>query len=131
MTTRAASLVLLLATSFGCVAPLETELGGEQVNWLLERGWAFTAVVGVSTWAHMGFYTLILLAGLQAIPRDLYEAAEIDGTTAAIHGPAKIARPASMIALSTPSRASTGAGPKRTSRARVTPSWSTICSRLA
>jgi alpha-1,4-digalacturonate transport system permease protein len=28
----------------------------------------------------MGFYTLILLAGLQAIPRDLYEAAEMDGT---------------------------------------------------
>ena len=56
------------------------ETGAEQVNWLLERGWAFTAVVGVSTWAHMGFYTLILLAGLQAIPRDLYEAAEMDGT---------------------------------------------------
>lgn len=56
------------------------ELDLTQVNWLLERGWAFAAVVGVSTWAHMGFYTLILLAGLQAIPRDLYEAAEMDGT---------------------------------------------------
>jgi alpha-1,4-digalacturonate transport system permease protein len=56
------------------------ELGFDPVNWLLERGWAFTAVVGVSTWAHMGFYTLILLAGLQAIPRDLYEAAQMDGT---------------------------------------------------
>lgn len=50
------------------------------VNWLLERSWSFTAVVGVSVWAHMGFYALILLAGLQAIPRDLYEAAEMDGT---------------------------------------------------
>jgi len=30
----------------------------------------------------MGFYTLILLAGLQAIPRSLYEAAEMDGATA-------------------------------------------------
>jgi len=56
------------------------EFGAEQVNWLLERGWAFTATVLVSTWAHMGFYTLILLAGLQAIPRDLYEAAQMDGT---------------------------------------------------
>ncbi len=36
--------------------------------------------VFVSVWAHMGFYTLILLAGLQAIPADLYEAAEMDGT---------------------------------------------------
>ncbi|MDO9307218.1 MAG: sugar ABC transporter permease, partial [Mesorhizobium sp.] len=46
----------------------------------IERGSAFTAAVTVSVWAHMGFYTLILLAGLQAIPRDLYEAAEMDGT---------------------------------------------------
>lgn len=56
------------------------ELGLAPVNWLLERGWAFTATVLVSTWAHMGFYTLILLAGLQAIPRDLYDAAQMDGT---------------------------------------------------
>lgn len=56
------------------------ELGLTQVNWLIERGWAFTAAVGVSIWAHVGFYALILLAGLQAIPKDLYEAAEMDGT---------------------------------------------------
>ena len=37
--------------------------------------------VFVSIWAHMGFYTLILLAGLQAIQPDLYEAAEMDGTS--------------------------------------------------
>ena len=55
-------------------------LGGDTVNWLTERGTAFSAAVGVSVWAHMGFYALILLAGLQAIPRDLYEAAEMDGT---------------------------------------------------
>ena len=55
-------------------------LGGETVNWLTERSYAFAAAVGVSVWAHMGFYALILLAGLQAIPRDLYEAAEMDGT---------------------------------------------------
>jgi alpha-1,4-digalacturonate transport system permease protein len=56
------------------------ELGLSPVNWLVERGWAFAAAVGVSIWAHVGFYALILLAGLQAIPRDLYEAAEMDGT---------------------------------------------------
>lgn len=56
------------------------ELGGEPVNWLTERGWAFSAAISVSIWAHLGFYALILLAGLQAIPRDLYEAAEMDGT---------------------------------------------------
>ncbi len=35
----------------------------------------------MSIWAHVGFYTLILLAGLQAIPKDLYEAAQMDGTS--------------------------------------------------
>lgn len=55
-------------------------VGIEPTNWLVDRFWAFVAAVSVSVWAHMGFFTLILLAGLQAIPRDLYEAAEMDGT---------------------------------------------------
>ena len=52
--------------------------GGQPIEWLTDAGWAFFWTVFVSIWAHMGFYTLILLAGLQAIPKDLYEAAEID-----------------------------------------------------
>ena len=48
---------------------------------LTEPTWAMFWVVFVSIWAHMGFYTLIVLAGLQAIPPDLYEAAEMDGTS--------------------------------------------------
>ena len=52
--------------------------GLSTVNWLLDAHWAFGWTVFVSIWAHMGFYTLILLAGLQAIPRDVYEAAEMD-----------------------------------------------------
>jgi alpha-1,4-digalacturonate transport system permease protein len=55
-------------------------LGGEPHVWLTDRFWAFAAAVGVSIWAHVGFYALILLAGLQAIPKDLYEAAQMDGT---------------------------------------------------
>jgi len=49
--------------------------------WLNDAGWAFFWSVFVSIWAHMGFYTLILLAGLQAIPADLYEAAEMDSAS--------------------------------------------------
>jgi alpha-1,4-digalacturonate transport system permease protein len=52
--------------------------GNAPTLWLVEAGWAFFWVVFVSIWAHMGFYTLILLAGLQAIPGDLYEAAQLD-----------------------------------------------------
>jgi alpha-1,4-digalacturonate transport system permease protein len=54
--------------------------GFEPYIWLTDRTTAFAAAVGVSVWAHVGFYALILLAGLQAIPKDLYEAAEMDGT---------------------------------------------------
>jgi len=54
--------------------------GGSRIPFLLDHGWSFFWTLVVSIWAHMGFYTLILLAGLQAIPRDLYEAAEMDGT---------------------------------------------------
>lgn len=54
--------------------------GHEPYAWLTDPMWSFAATVSVSVWAHMGFYTLILLAGLQAIPKDLYEAAEMDGT---------------------------------------------------
>ena len=53
-------------------------IGSQPVLWLAEPGWAFFWVTFVSIWAHMGFYTLILLAGLQAIPADLYEAAQLD-----------------------------------------------------
>lgn len=56
------------------------ELGIPPHVWLTDRFWAFAAAIGVSIWAHMGFYALILLAGLQAIPKDLYEAAAMDGT---------------------------------------------------
>ncbi len=57
-----------------------TGLGGEKIVFLADPAWAMFWVVVVSVWAHMGFYTLILLAGLQAIPADLYEAAAMDAT---------------------------------------------------
>jgi ABC-type sugar transport system permease subunit len=53
------------------------------INWLIDvrSGWPMFWVIFVYTWGHLGFYMLILLAGLQAIPKDLYEAAEMDGTS--------------------------------------------------
>lgn len=52
------------------------------IQWLTDPSWTMFWSVFVYTWAHLGFYMLILLAGLQAIPRDVYEAAEMDGTPA-------------------------------------------------
>jgi alpha-1,4-digalacturonate transport system permease protein len=54
-------------------------LGGERVPFTLSADWARFWVIIISVWAQMGFYTLILLAGLQSIPAELYEAASIDG----------------------------------------------------
>jgi alpha-1,4-digalacturonate transport system permease protein len=54
-------------------------LGRETVSFLLEADWSRFWVIIISIWAQMGFFTLILLAGLQAIPRELYESAAIDG----------------------------------------------------
>lgn len=48
------------------------------VDWLVYSSSAFSWSVFVTVWAHMGFYTIILLAGLQSIPRDVYEAARMD-----------------------------------------------------
>jgi len=59
---------------------LYESFGLDPHTWLTDRFWAFAAAVGVSIWAHVGFYALILLAGLQAIPKDIYEAAAMDGT---------------------------------------------------
>ena len=53
-------------------------LGGTPVDWLLDARSAFGWTIFVSVWAHMGLYTLVLLAGLQAIPGEVYEAAEMD-----------------------------------------------------
>ena len=65
----------------GVLNALMVAAGAAPVQWLTQGHWAFFWSVFVSIWAHMGFYTLILLAGLQAIPADVYEAAEMDGAT--------------------------------------------------
>jgi alpha-1,4-digalacturonate transport system permease protein len=59
-------------------ALLQSWFGMAPITWLALPSGAFFWSVFVTVWAHMGFYTLILLAGLQAIPRDLYEAARMD-----------------------------------------------------
>jgi len=55
-------------------------LGLEPIVFLLNADWSMFWVITVTVWANMGFYTLILLAGLQAIPKELYDAGQIDGT---------------------------------------------------
>ena len=48
-------------------------------GWLNSQVWAMPAIIITDVWANIGFYMVLFLAGLQAIPHHFYEAAEIDG----------------------------------------------------
>ncbi|MFO1311076.1 MAG: sugar ABC transporter permease [Burkholderiales bacterium] len=70
-------------TEYGVVNDIARRLGfvSEPTMWLLRPGWAFAAICLTIVWKTSLFMALILLAGLQMIPRSLYEAAEVDGAT--------------------------------------------------
>jgi multiple sugar transport system permease protein/sn-glycerol 3-phosphate transport system permease protein len=51
-------------------------------RWVVDQRWAMPAVVIVYIWKNLGYATVIFLAGLQGIPRELYEAARVDGAGA-------------------------------------------------
>jgi multiple sugar transport system permease protein len=52
------------------------------VDWLGDPRWAMPAIILMAVWKNFGYNMLIFIAGLQAIPEELYEAARIDGATA-------------------------------------------------
>lgn len=56
-------------------------LGFMAKNWLGDDMWAMISIVFVSVWKYMGMLVVLYMAGLQAIPKQLYEAAEVDGAT--------------------------------------------------
>jgi multiple sugar transport system permease protein len=58
---------------------LWTGLASEQIEWLGSRQLALQSVTFINIWAGYPFYMVSLLAGLQGIPNDLYEAGTIDG----------------------------------------------------
>ncbi|WP_257462402.1 carbohydrate ABC transporter permease [Archangium lipolyticum] len=51
------------------------------IPWTTALPWAWISLVGMTVWWTLGFNALIYLAGLQDIPRELYEAAKVDGAT--------------------------------------------------
>jgi alpha-1,4-digalacturonate transport system permease protein len=65
----------------GLVNAALVSFGLEPIVFFLNANWAVFWVIFISTWAQMGFYMLILLAGLQSIPAELYEAGSMDGTS--------------------------------------------------
>ena len=69
----------ILGDEMGIINHLLRSLGGSGVRWLTDAGLAMTSVILVSLWAQAGYYMVIMISGLQAIPASLYEAARIDG----------------------------------------------------
>ena len=94
-------------------------------NWLGQKYYAMAAVIVVNIWRGLPFFAITILAGLVAIPKELYEAAEADGAgpvgALLVHHPAaaearaghrrSCSRPSSRSATSTSSTCSPTAGP--------------------
>ncbi|MBA2771655.1 MAG: sugar ABC transporter permease [Pseudomonadota bacterium] len=72
----------LLHTRYGMLNYGLEALGIDPVDWLGDPNWAMPAIILFAVWKNFGYNMVILLAGLQTIPNDLYEAARIDGANA-------------------------------------------------
>ncbi|GIV73487.1 carbohydrate ABC transporter permease [Caldilinea sp.] len=69
----------LFHSEFGPINQILRLIGATPPSWLLDGTWAFIAVVIINVWLSFPFFTLVLLGGLQSIPNELFEAAEMDG----------------------------------------------------
>ncbi len=68
-------------TEFGVLNAFLSSLGINPVNWLGDPVLAMPAVILMSIWRSAGFNTVLFLAGLQGVPQEYYEAAQIDGAS--------------------------------------------------
>ncbi|MFA5411672.1 MAG: sugar ABC transporter permease, partial [Candidatus Omnitrophota bacterium] len=73
---------LFAGEKYGLINYWLMKLGISPVNWLLSPAWTLPAIMIMSIWAGLGYNMLLLLVGLQTIPRTFYEVAEIDGANA-------------------------------------------------
>ena len=73
----------LLNTRYGVINYALGGLGIQPVDWLGDPHWAMPAIILFALWKSFGYNMVILLAGLQSIPQELYEAARMDGASRA------------------------------------------------
>ena len=71
----------LFNTRYGLVNHALAVLGLNPVDWLGDPHWAMPTIIAFAVWKNFGYNMIILLAGLQAIAPELYEAARIDGAS--------------------------------------------------
>jgi multiple sugar transport system permease protein/alpha-1,4-digalacturonate transport system permease protein len=71
---------LLFSPEYGPINEVLRFFGvADPPGWLLSQDWAMPAIVIISTWRDMGYYMILVLAGLQTVSPELYEAARMDG----------------------------------------------------
>ncbi|MFK3936417.1 carbohydrate ABC transporter permease [Alkalihalobacillus sp. NPDC078783] len=73
--------LLILNQDFGILNFILQSIGIDRIPWLNDPFWAKVSLIIVTIWRWTGYNMIIILAGLQVIPKDLYEAASIDGAT--------------------------------------------------
>lgn len=71
----------IFGSSFGVLNYLLELIGLEPIGWLTDSFFAKMSVIIATLWSRIGFYMVIFIAGLQAIPNEYYEAAKIDGAS--------------------------------------------------
>src|SRR6266536_2352749 len=72
----------MYASETGLINLLLQRFGLPKIGWLTDRRYAMPAIAIMATWKNVGLYVVLFLVGLQGIPADLYEAAELDGASA-------------------------------------------------
>lgn len=71
----------ILDTQLGIGNEIIGALGVDRVPFLADETWAIPTIALINVWRHVGYTALLLFAGLQAIPNDVYEAARVDGAS--------------------------------------------------
>jgi sn-glycerol 3-phosphate transport system permease protein len=69
----------LLNPSVGLLNYFLVEIGQPRIDWLNNLDWALPAVSATTVWLNLGLAFIVILAGLQAIPEELYESARVEG----------------------------------------------------
>ncbi|MGC9377341.1 carbohydrate ABC transporter permease [Streptomyces sp. MH13] len=71
----------MLDTQLGIGNEIIAGLGLDRIPFLADETWAVPTIALINVWRHVGYTALLLFAGLQAIPGDMYEAAKVDGAS--------------------------------------------------
>ena len=81
--TASVAIVTVWLFMFGETGLVNTVLGplAPDPSWLINKNWAMTMIAVFVTWKQLGFFILLYLAALQNVPKELYEAADVDGAS--------------------------------------------------